>query len=112
MAENKHYITQAQENGAVLISEEVMVSIIYQAVGEVENVALSGKPGKNWGKGIKITILDDTQVEVECYINVSYNQPVVEAASAVQEAVTGALESMTGVQVSGVNVNVVGVIRQ
>lgn len=112
MAENKHYITQAQENGAVLISEEVMVSIIYQAVGEVENVALSGKPGINWGKGIKITILDDTQVEVKCYIDVLYDQSVVDAAAAVQEAVTNALESMTGVKVASVNVTVVGVKRQ
>jgi uncharacterized alkaline shock family protein YloU len=110
MAESK-YITQIQENGAVMISEEVLVSIIYHAVEEVENVTLSGKPGKNWGKGIKITFLDDNQVEVVCYINVNYNQSVVSAASATQEAVTNALESMAGVKVSCVNVNVCGIIR-
>lgn len=110
MAESK-YITQIQENGAVIIAEEVLVSIIYHAVEEVDNVTLSGKPGKNWGKGIKITILDDNQVEVVCYINVNYNQSVVSAAAATQEAVTTALESMAGVQVTNVNVNVCGIVR-
>ena len=110
MAESK-YIAQIQENGSVMISEEVLVSIIYHAVEEVDNVALSGKPGKNWGKGIKVAILDDNQVEVVCYINVNYNQSVVSAAAAAQEAVTNALESMAGVKVSGVNVNVCGIIR-
>ena len=110
MAESK-YITQIQENGAVLISDEVLVTIIYHAVEEVENVTLSGKPGKNWGKGIKGNILEDNRVEVICYINVSYNISVVSAASAVQEAVITALESMTGVQVADVKVNVCGIIR-
>ena len=111
MAENKQYITQAQENGSVLISEEVLVSIIFQAVAEVENVTLSGKPGKNWGKGIKVTILDDDKVEVKCYINVAYNQSVVDAASTTQDAIVNALESMAGVTVAGVNVNVCGIDR-
>ena len=60
MAENKQYITQAQENGSVMISEDVIVSIVDRAVAEVEGIAgLSSKPGadivdmigkKNWGK--------------------------------------------------------------
>ena len=112
MADYKQYVTQTQENGSVMISEEVLVSIIYQAVAEVENVSLAGKPGINWGKGIKVTIGDDERVEVECYINVSYNQSVVSAANAVQDAVTNALESMTGVEVSHVHANVCGIVRQ
>ena len=111
MAENKQYITQMQDNGSVHISEEVLVSIIFQAVADVENVSLSAKPGKNWGKGIKVTILEDNQVEVTCYVNVAYNQSVVSAASAVQESVATALESMTGVKVSQVNVNICGINR-
>ena len=43
MAENK-YITQTQEHGSVLISEEVLVNIISLAVAEVEGAELSGKP--------------------------------------------------------------------
>ena len=110
MAENK-YITQTQENGSVLIAEEVLVNIISLAVAEVEGAQLSGKPGKNWGKGIKLTIDEENRVEVKCYINVSYNQSVVTIAANVQESVASALESMAGVTVLGVNVNVVGVVR-
>ena len=111
MAENK-YITQAQENGNVMISDEVLVSIIALAVEEVEGVTLSGKPGKNWGKGIKIAIGEDDKVEVKVYINVSYNHSVTAAAQSVQDSIRVALESMTGVVVSAVNVDVVGIIRQ
>ena len=111
MAENK-YITQTQENGSVLISEEVLVNIISVAVAEVEGAQLSGKPGINWGKGIKLTIDEQNRVAVKCYINVSFNQSVVAIAAAVQENVAAALESMAGVTVLGVNVSVVGVIRQ
>lgn len=112
MAENKHYITQNQENGSVMISDQVLVNIIFHAVSEVENVALSGKPGMNWGKGIKVIIDDDDQVEVKVYITVNYNHSVSDAANAVQEAVRTALESMAGVTVTGVNVDVVGIVRQ
>lgn len=112
MAENKQYITQIQENGSVMISDQVLVNIISHAVSEVEDVVLSGKPGKNWGKGIKVVIAEDDKVEVKVYINVSYNHSVTAAAAAVQESIRTALESMTGVVVSAVNVDVVGIIRQ
>ena len=111
MAENK-YITQTQENGSVLIAEEVLVNIISVAVSEVEGAELSGKPGINWGKGIKLTIDDENRVTVKCYINVDFNQSVVTIAANVQENVTSALESMAGVTVLGVNINVVGVARK
>ena len=111
MADNK-YITQNQENGTVLISEEVLVNIISIAVAEVEGADLSGKPGINWGKGIKLTIDEDSCVTVKCYINVDFNQSVVTVASNVQENVALALESMAGVTVRGVNVSVVGISRK
>ncbi len=111
MSENK-YITQTRENGQVLISEEVLVNIISQAVAEVEGAELSGKPGINWGKGIKLTIDDDNRVTAKCYINAAYDQSVVTIAAAVQESVTVALESMAGVTVQGVNVSVVGIARK
>ena len=111
MAENK-YITQNQENGTVLIAEEVLVNIISLAVAEVEGAELSGKPGINWGKGIKLTIDEDSRVTVKCDINVDFNQSVVTVASNVQENVASALESMAGVTVQGVNISVVGVSRK
>jgi uncharacterized alkaline shock family protein YloU len=111
MAENK-YITQTQENGQVLIAEEVLVNIISVAVAEVEGAELSGKPGINWGKGIKLTIDEESRVAVKCYINVDFNQSVVAIAANVQENVANALESMAGVTVLSVNVSVVGVTRK
>ena len=122
MAENKQYVTQMQENGSVLISEDVIVTIVAHAVEEVEGVVgLNVKPGadiieligkKNWGKGLKVTIGEDDALTVDCNITVAYGQSVVSVAGAVQAAVTNALESMAGVKIAAVNVNVCGIIRQ
>lgn len=122
MADNKQYITQTQENGNVMISEDVIATIVVNAVNEVEGVAnLNAKPGvdiseiigkKSWGKGLKITIDADNTLHIDCNINVVYGQSVVVIASNVQDAVSNAIEATTGVKVSDVNVNVCGIIRQ
>jgi uncharacterized alkaline shock family protein YloU len=122
MADNKQYITQIQDNGSVMISEDVVATIVSLAVKEVEGVVgLSTKPGadiadmigkKNWGKGLRIVIAEDNALTVDCDIIVSYGQSVVSVASSVQETVFAALESATGVKVNAVNVNVCGIVRQ
>lgn len=122
MADNRQYITQTQESGAVLISEDVVATIVSQAVSEVEGVVgMSTKPGadiadllgkKNWGKGIRISIGQENVLSIDCNVVLAYGQSVVAVASAVQSSVTGAVESMTGVKVAAVNVNVCGIVRQ
>ena len=122
MAENKQYVTQAQENGSVLISEDVLITIVTHAIEEVEGVVgLNAKPGadiveligkKGWGKGLKITIGEEDTIAVDCNITVAYGQSVVSVAGAVQASVTNALESMAGVKITAVNVNVCGIVRQ
>ena len=122
MADNKQYVTQVQENGSVMISEDVIAAIVAQAIKDVEGVvSLNVKPGadivdmigvKNWGKGTKIQISEDNSLTIDCQVVIGYDQSVVGVAQAVQNAVTGAVESMTGVKVSAVNVNVCGIIRQ
>lgn len=122
MAENKQYVTQTQEFGSVMISEDVISTIVSHAITEVEGVVnLNVKPGadiiemigkKNWGKGIKITIAQDDSVSVDCNITVAYGHSVVTVAKNVQDAITNALESMAGVQIAAVNVNVCGIVRQ
>ena len=122
MAENKQYITQVQSNGSVMISEDVIATIIEHAVCEVEGVVgLSTKPGadiaeligkKSWGKGMKITIGEDNDLRVDCNVIVVYGQSVVAVAKAIQEAITASLESMTGVKVASVNVNICGISAQ
>ena len=121
MADNKQYITQVQDHGTVMISEDVITTIVAHTIEEVEGVAgLSTKPGadiadmigkKSWGKGIKITISEDNALSVDCNINLGYGQSVVVVAKSVQDTVTAALESATGVKVSAVNINVCGIIR-
>ena len=122
MAESKQYITQMQENGSVLISEDVIMTIVTHAIEEVEGViGLNVKPGadiiemigkKSWGKGLKVTIADDEAMTIDCNITVAYGQSVVAVANAVQASVTNALESMAGVKIAAVNVNVCGIVRQ
>ena len=122
MADNKQYITQRQDNGTVMISEDVVSTIVAQAVKDVEGiVGLNTKTGsdiadmigkKNWGKGIRIAIADDNALTIDCDVIVRYGQSVVDVAAAVQKAVSAALESATGVSVAAVNVNVCGIVRQ
>ncbi len=122
MAESKQYVTQNQENGSVMISEDVIASIVGNAVAEVEGITgLAAKPGsdiaeligkKNWGKGLKITINEDDTLDIDCNVNVAYGQNVVAVAKVAQEVVIREVESIAGVKVQSVNVNVCGIVRQ
>jgi uncharacterized alkaline shock family protein YloU len=122
MAENKQYITEPQDNGNVMISEDVIATIIAHAVAEVEGVVTLGmKSGvdmaeviskKAWGKGLKVVIGESDEVYIDVNVILAYGYSVVNVAKAVQESVTGALESMTGVAVAGVNVNVCGIANK
>lgn len=122
MADNKQYVTQVQDNGTVMISEDVIATIITNAVAEVEGVVgLTTKPGadiadmfgvKNWGKGLKLNIEENDSVAVDCNVIIAYGQSVVTVAQNVQTAVTCALESTAGIKVNAVNVNVCGIVRQ
>ena len=121
MAEYKQYITQIQENGNVMISEDVVCTIAVQSLADVEGVAgLNTKGGsdlleiaakKNWGKAMKVQICEDNSLNVECNILVAYGNAVVDVAKAAQEAIISALESMTGTKTSAVNVNVCGIAK-
>ena len=122
MADNKQYITQEQDQGAVLISEDVIATIVENAVAEVDGiVGLNTKTGsdiaemigkKAWGKGMKITIDEDNNLTIDCNVNIGYGINVVTVAQSVQDSVVAAVESTANVKVSAVNVNVSGIIRQ
>lgn len=121
MAEYKQYITQIQENGNVMISENVVAAIVAHALTEVDGIGSFGtKPGigiqdfdskKHWGKSLKVLIAEDNSIEIDCSLMIKYGHSVVDVAAAVQQAVTTNLESMTGVKVTNVNVNVCGIVR-
>ena len=121
MADNMQYITQRQENGSVMISEDVVSTIVAQAVKDVEGIAaLNTKTGsdladmigkKSWGKGIRINVADDNTLTIDCDVIVRYGQSVVTVAAEAQKAVFAAFETATGVAVDAVNVNVCGIVR-
>ena len=122
MAENKQYITQVQDNGRVLISEDVIAAIAAQSLTDIEGfVTLSNKPGaeyaeiigrKNWGRGIRVTISENDEVAIDCNVVIAYGTSVINVAQAIQEAVVSALDSMTGISSVDVNVNVCGIARK
>ena len=122
MADNKQYITQIQDNGRVMISEDVVSTIVVQALADIEGfVGLTGKAGvdfvellgkKNWGKGLKVTIGENDELTIDCNVIMSYGHSVVDVAKAVQQAAISAVESMTGITDVCVNVNVCGIVRQ
>ena len=115
MAENKQYITQIQENGNVMISENVVATIVEHTLTEVEGVVKGGAEvvgKKSWGKGIRIAIAEDNSLTIGCNIVVAYGESVMDVAKAVQNAISNAVESVTGVTVADVNVNICGIVRK
>ena len=122
MADNKQYITQVQDNGRVMISESVISTIVSQALTDIEGYAglynktaadfvdLVGK--KHRGKGIRISVDEKDQLNIECNVIVSYGQSIVTIANAIQEAAAAAVLSMTGIKAQSINVNVCGIVRK
>lgn len=120
MADNKEYLTQTQEHGSILISEDVIASIAALAVREVEGVyGLSANASfdianilgkKNLRNGIRVRILENDAVEISCNLIVKLGAAVMEVAQNVQSAISNEVVAMTGVQPVQVNVNVCGVV--
>ena len=117
MSENKEYVTQEVEYGAIHISEEVVASVASMAIQEVEGVyGLSGNVGADNGKitkkvskSVRLVISEDDEISIDCYIVVLYGYSVVEVAKAVQDAVTTTVESTIGRKVRDVNVSISGI---
>jgi uncharacterized alkaline shock family protein YloU len=122
MADYKQYISQIQENGNVMIYEDVVANIVAHAMAEVEGIgSLGSKPGvtindfatkKTWSKGLKVMIAEDNTVSIDCTLMVSFGYSVVDVAAAVQQSVIANVESMTGVKVTDINVNVCGIVHK
>ena len=119
MADNKDYMTLAEENGNLHISEEVIASIAVGAVREVEGVSgmmtnlggsvtdlLNNK--KNAHKGVKNVKIEmaEGSLSLDLYLTVRYGFSIPEVAENAQKAVASAVEAMSGCTVSAVNVHV------
>ena len=111
MAEYKRYITQIQENGSVMISEDVIAAIVEHSMKEVDGVTFHADVRKNWNKTMKIQIAEDNSVVITVNVAVTYGHSVVEVAKNVQNALTASVENRTGVKVAEINVNICGIIR-
>ncbi len=118
MADNKQYLTHSLENGAVMISDDVVAAIVINALKDVEGVVglttklpVDASALKNWNKGLKVSI-SENEIAVDCSIIVAYGQPVIVVAQNAQDAIAAAVGNMTGVKPSIINVNVCGINRQ
>ncbi len=120
MADNKQYITQTQDNGTLLISEDVIAAIVAHALKDVEGVVgLSTKIGAEIverlgkrSKGVKVVVAGDNSITVDCNIVIYYGKSIVAVSKEAQLAVTNAISAMAGVEISAVNINVCGIARQ
>ena len=119
--QNKQYITKLQENGTVLISEDVIASIVTQAVADVEGiVGINSKPaseladmiGKRWGRGIRVSVGEDNATVIDVDVIVRYGHSVVTIAAAAQKVIIAAFQPMTSIDDVLVNVHVCGIVRQ
>ena len=116
------YVSIDKDNGSINISEDVIASLVLNAINDVEGVAgLNAHPSndiieligkKTSVKGVKVTILENNTVAIDCNININYGQGIVEVSAAVQEAIKNALESLAAIEIASVNVNVCGIVRQ
>ena len=122
MSENKDYMTLAEENGTINISEEVIAAIAVSAVQEVEGVSglmanmgssvteLFGakKNAQKVNKSVKLEMTEET-LNLDLYITVKYGCAIPEVAENAQKAVFSTVEAMTGCAVTCVNIHVGGV---
>ncbi|MBO7253112.1 MAG: Asp23/Gls24 family envelope stress response protein [Oscillospiraceae bacterium] len=115
MAEYKQYITQIQQGGNVMISEDVISTIVEHTLTEIDGVVKGGADvvgKKSWGKGLRVAIAEDNSLSIGCNIIVAYGQSVVDIAKNVQATIANAVESVTGVTVKEVSVNVCGIAKK
>ena len=112
------YITKTEEFGSINVSEEVIISIVVNAINEVEGVAgLANTAGaelaelvglKTIPKGVKVSFVDD-HIVVDAIITVLYGSNVLKVARNAQEHVSSVIESGTGFLNSVVNIHVSGI---
>ena len=114
MGENREYLTQSASDGSINISEDVVVAIASEAIGEIEGVGAMMTTmteqfmGKKPARGIRMDI-QDGEITLDVYLTVKYGFAIPETSAKVQDAVMSAVETMTGFSVRAVNVHVGGI---
>lgn len=114
---NQDKLEEANKQGTIKISEDVITTIAGLAAAEVSGIAgMSGsitgelveKLGrKNISKGIKADV-NGNQVTIDINTIVEYGVNIHEVAVALQNNIKNVIKNMTGLDVVGVNVNIQG----
>ena len=118
MADSREYLTQTEENGSIHISEEVIASIAFDAMREIEGVGAMSQnmteqlteqfTGKKGTHGVRAELLSG-EIVVDVYLMVRYGFTIPDVARKVQDAVSVAVSNMTGYGVKTVNVHISGI---
>ena len=120
MAENREYLTRAEENGSISIAEDVVAAIAADAdaIGEIEGVGSMCQnmteqiteqfTGKKGLRGVRAEVRDG-DIIIDVYLMVRYGYTIPETARKVQDSVSAAVSGMTGYSVQAVNVHVGGI---
>ena len=122
MADKMQYICQTKDNGQIYISEDVVATIVHNALNEIDGFAgLTTKANveinkplnpKNWNRAIKVVITEKGSLLLEVNAMVAYGSNLVTVAQDIQNTVSDTVASITGIQPKRVNVNIYGVIRK
>lgn len=114
-----HVVYSKDEDGQVVIADEVVAIIAGIAATETEGVdsmnggwsgeIISLMGIKDLAKGVSISI-EDRHVSVDLSLNVKYGYSIPEVSKNVQDKVAQAIESMTGLNVLDVNIEITGVV--
>jgi len=116
MADN--YISRKDDKGSINISEEVIGTIVRNAIQEIDGVAgYSGSAGaeiadfigmKGFNRGVRIK-MNEEAIVVDLTMHVKYGFNIIDVANKVQDNVASTLLSMTGIEDVEVNVHVAGI---
>lgn len=118
MMADKDIIFETQDNGKIMIANEVVMSIAAQALEEIKGVSVATSIAegivdkiikKNTARGINIYTDEETGLtDIDVHVNVDYGINVLEISWSVQEAVKKNITAMTDVKIGKVNVFVDG----
>lgn len=117
MSEN--YIRTADENGAINISDEVLMTMIKEAISEVKGISA---PQPNVGKditdflgitpaprNIKLELEGNDVKSIDISVVVKCGENAMAVANEIQDKTKDVLESMTGLTSPLVNVHIQGI---
>lgn len=114
MSEN--YIRTADENGAINISEEVLITMIKEAISEVSGIVVPqpivGKDITDFlgitplSKNIKLELEGNDIKSVNISVVVKNGESVMAVAEEIQDKTKDVLESMTGLVSPLINVHI------